>query len=144
MKQTATIYIRARGIRWPILEQQRACRRAAASLGVTITREYVEHGQQKGRPTRDRMMRDLAGDQSTDLLVIPSFDTLARNHEVWNTIRPRLERAGVRLVSADCVGVGASLPMTLCIQGMEELAWRYYATARRRTSATTIDQKEHA
>jgi DNA invertase Pin-like site-specific DNA recombinase len=143
MTKTATIYIRARGICWPIMAQQRACRRAAARLGVTITHEYVEHGQQKGRPTRARMIHDLAGDQPTDLLLIPSYDTLARNHEVWNRICPTLERAGVRLVVADLVGEGTSLAEVRLVQKMHEDIWRYH-TAHRRASATTIDQKERA
>lgn len=143
MTKTATTYIRARGIGSPIMEQRRACRRAAARLGATVTQEYVEHGQQKGRPTRDRMTRDLAGDRPTDLLVIPSYDTLARHYEVWNRISLTLERAGVRLVAADLVSEGASLAAVLFAQQIHEDIWRYFA-AHRRTSATTIHRKEHA
>jgi len=142
MTKTATIYIRARGIGCPIMEQQRACREAAARLGVTITQEYVEHGGQKGRPTRDRMMRDLAGDHPTDLLLIPTYDTLARNYEVWNKICPTLERAGVRLVVADLVSEATSLAALLLIQRMHENLWRFH-TAQRRAS-TTLHRKESA
>ncbi len=118
MTKTATTYIRPGHL--SLDAQRELCRQAADRLGVTITAEYIERAEGQVRPERERMLRELADERHTDLLLIASDDRLARQPRDWYRIKDRLHKANVQLVVAELVRGGLSLAGLRLVQRIHE------------------------
>lgn len=84
--------------------QRRMCEQTAARLGVTIIREYVEHGGTGAiahRPAARRMLDELLALHDARFVIVASLDRLARSTEDLAAIDLDLASAGAELVVAD-------------------------------------------
>lgn len=136
MKQTATLYVRARGATeaCSVEHQLAVCRQAADRIGARVVAEYVEQ-ESRRRPVLDDMIRRLTGTERTDLLVVASADRLTRRAELWQRLSKRLKKAGVLLAVAEDVNAGGSVAMLEFRYGLLDLMGRYEEAAARATRA---------
>lgn len=111
---TGVMYLRARyrgseadeyEIEQRQLEAQRqACMAAAERMGVTLVREYAEHGGTgpiEGRPELRLMLDELTALRDVAYVFVTGLDRLARRAPDLASIRLEIEAAGAELVATD-------------------------------------------
>lgn len=83
--------------------QLEVCRRFVTDKGWLVAGEYVDRGESArtaDRPQFQEMLNRLSNDKSVSYVVVHKLDRLARNLEDHVTVRARLKKVGIVLVSA--------------------------------------------
>jgi DNA invertase Pin-like site-specific DNA recombinase len=86
-----------------LAHQHAVCLAAAASIGVRITKTYVDYGfsgNTERRPALTRMMRDLARGR-THYVVMASRDRLARSLPLALSLESRIAQTGAKIMTHD-------------------------------------------
>jgi DNA invertase Pin-like site-specific DNA recombinase len=86
-----------------LAHQHAVCLAAAASIGVRITKTYVDYGfsgNTERRPALTRMLRDLARGR-THFVVMASRDRLARSLPLALSLESKIARTGARIMTYD-------------------------------------------
>lgn len=84
--------------------QRQACMQAAERMGVTLVREYAEHGGTgpiEGRPELRLMLNELTALRDVRYIFVTGLDRLARRAPDLHSIRLEIEAAGAELVTTD-------------------------------------------
>lgn len=84
--------------------QRQACMATAERMGVTLVREYAEHGGTgpiEGRPELRLMLDELTALHDAKYVFVTSLDRLARRAPDLRSIRLEIEAAGADLVTTD-------------------------------------------
>ena len=87
---------------YSIQAQTEACRRFVLTQGWFLAEEYVDQGESArtaDRPQFQRMLSDLAEHRDISVVVVHKLDRLARNLSDHVTVRAKLDKLHVRLIS---------------------------------------------